>query len=428
MTHFVTAAPRTEPLQPGDAPPRRDFALLWSSTAVSQLGNTGVNVAGPLLALAVTGSPADAGRVAAAATLPGLLLLLPAGVVVDRLNRRSIMIVSQLLRGAVATVLALAVLLGAYSITLLTLVVAAGGICLAFYNVAEISTVPQVVAAKNLRKAVATNEARGHAALLLGRSLGCVLYGIGRCLPFVVDAVACFISVGVLAHTRFEPLLNPAEPEPEPGRRGVRALAGELWQGLVGMWVNQPFRTALVVCTVTNLCFQAVIVLLVVMAREGGLGPDLIGVLLGASGLGGLMGAMFVPVRMRPNGLVTVAVRCAWIWAAMITLIACVPNPVIWIFAWGGVGFMGARMNIALDIHQARVIPPAMLGRVASANRFLSLGAIPLGACCGGYVIAALGTRRTAMAIATLVGVLALTVSLLKWRGPLRSLSGAPDG
>jgi len=417
MTHHVTiTAPA--PVMDRDKLWQRDFTLLWSSSAVSLLGSTGVNVAGPLLALAMDGSPIDAGRVAAAGTLPGLLLFLPAGVVVDRCNRRSIMMMSQVLRGTVGALLAVSVFVGAYSLSLLTSAVAIGGVCLAFYSVAEVSAVPQVIAKDRLPKAVATNEARSHAALLVGRSLGCLLFGIGRCLPFAIDAITCFVSFWTLVGIRAEPFRNQAELR----RRGVGALAGEIREGLVELWSNRVLRMALAVCTITNFCFQAIIVLLVVLAKRYGMHTFLIGAVLGASGLGGVVGALYVPADLKKKGLMTVAVRCTWAWAILILLIALFSSPVIWLLAWGGVGFMGARMNIALDIYQAREISPGMLGRVAGANRFVSLGAIPLGACCGGYVIAMLGARRTAFAVAGLIGVLAVVVSTLNRRERRRSL------
>lgn len=424
MTHLATVTD-PDPIIGRGALWRRDFGLLWGSSAVSMLGSTGVNVAGPLLAFSMNGSPVDVGRVAAAGTLPGLLLLLPAGVIADRLNRRSIMIVSQVLRGAVAAVLAVSVFVGAYSLSLLTLAVAAGGICLAFYSVAEISAVPQIVPGKGrLTKAVATNEARSHAALLLGRSLGCVLYGLLRWLPFAADATGCLVSIGALVCMRPEPFRDQAGLR----RRGVRTLAVELGEGLGELWMNGLLRTALAVCTITNLCFQAVIVVLVVLAKRHGLSAGLIGALLGASGLGGVIGALYVPNNLREKCLMSIAIRCAWVWTALIGLIAVFPNPVVWLVAWSGVGFMGARMNIALNVHQVREVSPGMLGRVASANRFLSLGAIPLGTFCGGYVIAQMGAQRTAFAVAVLIGVIAGAVTYLNWRGRTRSHLGAQRG
>lgn len=247
MTHSSTA-PALRPESARETLWQRDFMLLWGGSTVSLLGSMSTNVAAPLLALALTGSPIDAGRVAAAGTLPGLLLLLPAGVVVDRLDRRRVMLASQMLRGAVGILLAASVAAGAHSISLLTLAAALSGICLTFYSVAEVSAIPKIVQAKDLPDAVATNEARSHAALLLGRPLGGLLYSFDRCLPFAVDAIASLVSAGALKRMR----AMPFRPDPQKRRRGVRSLAGELKEGLARLWTDQLLRTALTVCTITN--------------------------------------------------------------------------------------------------------------------------------------------------------------------------------
>ncbi|GAB2867412.1 MFS transporter [Actinoallomurus bryophytorum] len=423
MTHSPTVS-AIEPAPYRETLWQRDFKLLWGGSAVSLLGSMSATVACPLLALALTGSPIDAGRLAAAATLPGLLLLLPAGVVVDRLDRRRIMLVSQSLRGTVGIVLAISVAAGAPSILLLTIAAAVGGICMTFYNVAEVSAIPKIVLPEDLADAVAKNEARSHVALLLGRPLGGLLYSFGRFLPFAVDAVSCFVSVGALKHMRAEPF----RPDPDTRRRGVTALAGELKEGLARLWTDRLLRTALTVCTVTNFFFQAVVVLLVVLGRQQQLSTILIGTLLAAPGLGGVIGTVYAQAELKEKSLMAVTIRCAWSWALLIGLVAVSSNPLIWLFGWGGVGYMGARMNIALDTYQARAVPYELLGRVAGANRFLSLGAVPFGTFCGGYAIAAFGARRTAIAIAGLIGVLAVIVTSFTLIGRPRSPRGARSG
>jgi MFS family permease len=409
MTHSSTA-PALRPESSRETLWQRDFMLLWGGSTVSLLGSMSTNVAAPLLALALTGSPIDAGRVAAAGTLPGLLLLLPAGVVVDRLDRRRVMLASQMFRGAVGILLAASVAAGGHSISLLTLAAALSGICLTFYSVAEVSAIPKIVQAKDLPDAVATNEARSHAALLLGRPLGGLLYSFDRCLPFAVDAIASLVSAGALKRMR----AMPFRPDPQKRRRGVRSLAGELKEGLARLWTDRLLRTAVTVCTITNFFFQAVIVLLVVLGKQEHLPTILIGALLAAPGLGGVIGTLYSPAVRSGKSLPAVTIQCAWVWAFLIGVVALSTNPLIWFFGWGGVGYTGARMNIALNTYQAREVPHELLGRVAGANRFLSLGAVPFGTLCGGYVIATLGARRTAIVIAGLIAVLAVIVTFLR--------------
>ncbi|MCO6003867.1 MFS transporter [Actinoallomurus purpureus] len=403
-------------MPPGDPPAavghvrwRHDFLLLWSGSAVSLLGSMSASVAGPLLALSMMRSPVAAGWVAAAGTLPNLLLHLPAGVLADRLDRRRIMLVSQLLRGAVAATLTVFLLAGERSMSLLTCAAAISGICLTFYSVAEVSAVAQIVPRERLSEAMATNEARSHVALLLGSPLGGLLYSLGRTIPFLVDAVCCFVSAGALGSIRADRFLIT---DVAARRRGVRALVRDLIEGLARLWTDLFLRTALTVCTITNFVFQAVVVLLVILGKEHGLPSIMIGAMLAAPGLGGIVGTVFAPAVLRSRGSTVVIVACAWVWTALIAVIAASSHPWVWLFAWGGVGFMGAHMNVALDTYQASRIPPRLLGRVAGANRFLSLGAVPLGTLCGGYVIATVGTEGTLIGAVGVIGATAVVLTV----------------
>ncbi|WP_433187619.1 MFS transporter [Actinoallomurus sp. CA-150999] len=397
---------------------RRDFLLLWGGSSVSLLGSTSASVAGPLIALSMTRSPVAAGWVAAAGMLPNLLLHLPAGVLADRLDRRRIMLVSQLLRGTVAATLTVLLLVGERSMSLLACAAAVSGTCVAFYSVAEISAVAQIVPRERLAEAMATNEARSHVALLLGSPLGGLLYSVGRTIPFLFDAVCSFVSAGALGCIRTDRIRIVGVAA---RRRGVRALVRDLTEGLSRLWTDIFLRTALSVCTITNFAFQAVILLLVILGREHGLPSIMIGAMLAAPGLGGILGTVFAPKVLRKRGPAVVIVACAWVWTGLIAVIAASSHPWVWLFAWGGVGFMGAHMNVALDTYQASRIPPRLLGRVAGANRFLSLGAVPLGTLCGGYVIATLGTEGTLIGVVGVLGMIAVILTVRRPSLPTRT-------
>jgi MFS family permease len=401
-----------------------------------------------LLALTLTGSPVAAGWVAAAGAAPGLLLYLPAGLLADRLNCQWIMFVSQVLRGTVAFFVAALVCADALSLPMLTLAAAIGGVCTTLYSVAEVSAVPRVVLTadqlhslsamkeeisaaeicqgveteadavaemkrtvdlteRRISGAMATNEARSHAALLLGRPLGGLLYGMMRWWPFALDTMLCFGSALALAFMRREPF-RVVEAE---RRRGVRALFRELTEGMVSLWADQFLRSAMAVVMVTNLLFQAVVVLLIMLGKHRGMSTAAIGVLLAAPGAGGMVGTLFASALLEKLGFMRVMVTCAWGWTALMVIIAVCSDPVIWIIAWGGVGFVGAHMNVALDTYRTCSVPRRLLGRVAGANRLLSVGAVPFGALYGGYIIAWFGVEKMAITVAALVGVVSLIVT-----------------
>jgi MFS family permease len=410
-----------EPIAEATPPDRqRDFRLLWSGSATSQLGTMSAATASPLLALSLTGSPVFAGWVAAASTVPSLLLHLPAGLFVDRLNRRQIMLVSQFARFIVGALLVGGLFLVENHATLLAalLIVAAitDGTFAVFYNIAEITAVRRIAPSKKLSGAMAKNEARNHIALLVGRPLGGVLYGVSRALPYAVDALTCLLSIFALVSMETKDF----QPAPESATRQATAPSGGIKSGLHLLLRDSFLRTVLVVCTITNFFFQTVVLLLVVLAEQEGLSSSLIGLLLAASGLGGLLGAIAAPRvlhKLRPKAIV---IGCVWGWLPLAIVVAVSHQPIIGLMAWGCFSFMGAHMNVALAIYQAGV-PEELLGRVASINSFLTSGAVPLGALSAGYIISELGTRAAAGLVAATVAVLAVVVPLSLLIGSARA-------
>jgi MFS family permease len=125
---------------PGDPTPlrrNRDFQLLWSGQVVSDIGSRVAMVAFPLLVLAVTGSPAKAGLTMFAETIPMLLLMLPAGAVADRRNRKHVMLTADTARALAMGSLAVALALDALTYPHIVLVAVVEGVGFAFFSVAE---------------------------------------------------------------------------------------------------------------------------------------------------------------------------------------------------------------------------------------------------------------------------------------------------
>lgn len=170
----------------------------------------------------------------------------------------------------------------------------------------------------------------------------------------------------------------------------------------------------------TNFLFRTVSLLLMVMAKGRGLPPFGIGVLLAAPGIGGAAGASLAPRLLRtllrrttPNTFVS---ACVWGWFCLLLIIVLSGQWPVWMFAWGGVGFIGAHMNVALATYQVRAVPPEMLGRVASANSFIGQGfVVPAGALFGAYLISVVGVRWSATAVVLALLCLAVLVSFRRF-------------
>ena len=189
---------------PDPAPLRRnrDFQLLWIGQAISALGSRASTVAYPLLVLSLTGSPAQAGIVGFAATIPYLLIQLPAGVLVDRIDRRRAMMACDAGRLVVLAGLAAAVAAGHAPLALIAAVALIEGCLTVVFNLAELSAVQLLVPSAQLEPALAQNEARVRGAGLLGQPLGGALFGLGRAVPFAADAASYAASLVTLAAIR----------------------------------------------------------------------------------------------------------------------------------------------------------------------------------------------------------------------------------
>jgi MFS family permease len=265
----------------------RDFVLLWMGEASSRLGFQVALVGYPLLVLALTGSAVKAGLVGFARMLPWFLFSLPAGALIDRLNRKQVMVVSDL--GACLALLSIpvAVWMGGLSLAQIIIVAFLEGGFLVFFSIAETGALRSVVPAEQLSDAIAANDARAYAAYVAGSPLGGVLFGLGRALPFLVDAVSYLVSLLLVLATSKE----FQETRTRPGQR----LRAEVAEGARWLWAQPFLRAALLLVAGSNFVFAAVTLAAIVVAREQGASPALIGVMLAFVGVGGLLGALAAP-------------------------------------------------------------------------------------------------------------------------------------
>ncbi|WP_141582132.1 MFS transporter [Actinomadura sp. WMMA1423] len=385
---------RTRPSLP------RDFTYLWSGSAASQLGSMNAAIALPLLALSLTRSTVFAGCVAAAGTGPRLLLYLPAGMLVDRFDRRRIMLTCQYTRFTVSVLLAFGLLLHFHPGYLLVTAAAADGALAALYNLAEVAVVRRVVPHEALPEAMARNEARSHIALLLGRPLGGFLYGINRALPFTADALSSLFSALTLHFMR--------NKEFSARERDDTTIA-DFRKCLAFLRHDTFLRMVLIICAVTNFAFQTVFLMLVVQADREFESTSMIGILFAASGLGGTLGAVVAPRLFRRYRLahgtrpIRVLFFCVWGWFAMTSIVTIGNGPVSGLAAWGGISFVGAHINVALTVYQATWVPNEMLARVASINNFVTQSAVPLGSLFSGYLLSLVPSTRIATGAVTAV-------------------------
>lgn len=172
----------------------RDFVLLLAGQLFSSVGTQLTVIAYPLLTLAVTGSAAKAGIVGFARLLPHAVFGLLAGVAADRWNRKRLMIAADGVRALAIASLAALIVLDRVAFWQIVLVVVVEAVGSSFFHAAQTGALRAVVPARQLPAAVGAQQARAATVNLVGPPLGGVLYGVGRAVPFLADAVSYTFS------------------------------------------------------------------------------------------------------------------------------------------------------------------------------------------------------------------------------------------
>lgn len=203
--------------------------LLWSGQAASTTGSQVTQVALPLLILALTHSPVQASIVSGLGFLPYLLFSLPAGALVDRWNRKVVMMLCDAGRALNMSTVPLALLLGHLTMGQLYVVATVEGTLLVFFTVSEAACLTRLVPQEQLPQAAGQNEAIWGLSALCGPPLAGVLYQtLGRAIPFAFDAVsyaASVVSIGFI-RTRFQDACE---------RDGTPILA-DVQEGVLWLW------------------------------------------------------------------------------------------------------------------------------------------------------------------------------------------------
>ncbi|MFZ0190426.1 MAG: MFS transporter [Streptosporangiaceae bacterium] len=399
----MTQAPSRES-NAAPAAPRlsRDYWRLWWANAISSTGDGAFVAALPLLAVTITRDPRLVSVVAAATYLPWLLLSLPAGAVVDRYDRATLMWRAQAVQAAVVTIIVVLVVFHQASIEML----AAAGFLLGsaeviFSNAAQ-SILPALVPPELLPKANGSQQV----SLTIGESFlgppaGSLLFAAAAALPFGLDAASFAGSAALVAR-----LPRTGHAPKNAKRPKIRTQIAEGLRWLAGHRLLRVVAVLLGVYNFANQMGQAVLVLLAtqtlhVSARGYGL-------LLAASAVGSVVGGLVNPILTRRIGMLPSLVLPALIDAAAFVGIGLAPGPIVVAALLAVQGFSVTMWNVVTVSLRQRVVPAHLLGRVNSVYRMLGWGLMPLGALAGGFVAHAAGLRAPYIVAGLLCGLSAL--------------------
>jgi MFS family permease len=371
------------------------FQALWFGQTVSALGTQVSMVALPLIAvLALHAGPLELGILAALETLPYLVLSLPAGVVVDRVDHRATMIACDVGRAVTLFLAAAAIPLGILSIGLLYTIALAVGALSVFFNVACTSYLAAILPTERLVAGNQRLEVSDSGARVVGPSIGgAVLSAAGAAAVLSLDGLSYVISALAIAGSR-----RPAVADrPPAGRLAGSGFIHEMGEGLRRVLGDRILRDLAGSTAVFNLGSGMLLAVLVLFAtRDVGMGAAEFGLIYGVGNIGFIVGALSVGALSRRLGVGPTFLCSNYLGALAMTLIALAGGAlgVICLLAGRFVGAVSAPIfNVNLvSLRQART-SDAFMGRVNATFQFIEWGTLPVGSLLGGIIGAALGTR-----------------------------------
>ena len=393
------------------------FVKLWAASTTSALGSGLTVIAAPLYVASRTSNPLIVSGVTGAAWLPWLLFALPGGVLVDRVDRRRLMVVIDWTRVAAMAALATAILTRHGTIALLYVVVFVINTGEIVFRSASQAMIPAVVPRARLERA--NGWLVGGDMLMQGMLAGPLagfLFAVAVSIPFFVNAgtyVASAVLISLVAGTyRSSPRLAAAAlGRSEAG--ALRSVRAEIAEGFRWLMDQRLLRTMAILIGLLNVTLTAATAVLVLLARERlGLGSVGYGLLFTCLAAGGILGSV---IGDRLIGWVTATwtIRIGLlIEAGMHLALATSRNAYFIGFALFAFGVHGALWTIVGASLRQRLTPPEMLGRVGSTTLFVAAGGNCVGALLGGVIASSFGITAPYW-----IGfVVAVIVSAATWR------------
>ncbi len=382
-----------------------NYWKLWTASVVSNLGDGVAMVAYPWLASAVTRNPILIALIAVAQRIPWLVFTLPAGVITDRIDRRTIMTATSVFRSVLTLVVAAVVLAnqgvlpspdaiaaGAVDDNLtvyLTLVISAllFGFAEVLYDNAAQTILPAIVEPDGLERA---NGRLWGAEMVMnqfaGPPLGSVLIGVAFAVPFFFDAGTFAVAAALIFA-----LSGVFRVETDAERAGEERAGfwEELKEGFRWLWAHPLLRPMAIILGLLNAMFSVMFATIVLFAQEVlGVTTTIFAVLMMAGAAGGVLGSVVSPKISEKLGSGT---------SLFLTLVVEVITALViglathWALAAAMLAvssFVGVLWNVITVSLRQTIIPDQLLGRVNSVYRFFAWGMMPIGLAAGGAIVA----------------------------------------
>lgn len=373
----------------------RPFRWVLSTSAVMNLGDGVIVAAGPLLVASLTGDPFLVSLAYVVEFVPSLVLGAYAGVIVDRVDRRRMVIVVNVIRAAVIAILAGTIVTGYVSIALVLLTLLVLATAETFGDLASSSLLPRLVPREGL--GLANARLNGTYLIpnqLIGPPIGAFLFAAGAAVPFVANALTYLAGAILVSRIASSLAARPerARQEGDGSQAAIRGIWHELVEGFRWLLAHPPMRTLVLTIVAFNVTFGAAWSVLVLYARDqlemGAIGFGLIttasaiGGIIGTAGYGWLERRLSLADMMRIGLLIETATHLT---------LALTHSPVVALITFvvfGAHAFVWVTTSTTI---RQRAVPDALLGRVSGIYRVgVNLG-IVVGAPIGGVLASQFG-------------------------------------
>jgi MFS family permease len=385
----------------------RNFWRQFVASGVSNVGDGMVHAAAPLLTLTLTNDERLIAGVSFCAAIPWLVLSLPAGVYIDRFDRRKLMIAANVIRAVLFGLIAFSAATGTLSIWIFMAILIGVGCCEVIFDMSAQAFLPQIVPDHLLEKAngrlssleMITNT-------FIGLPLGAWAFVLAIGVPFGVNAASFALAALLVASIRI-----PSAKTPKANSEELRnSFKADLTEGLQWLWSNKLIRTLAIMLGIANMTAMFGEAIFVKYAAvELGVTGRAYGFLLALTAIGSILGGLLGDKIAKRFGIAQSIVYSYFVFGFVGIIYFFMPY--VWAVAIAAsfMGLAGTTWNVVTVSLRQRVIPTELFGRVNSVYRFIGTGSIGIGALIGGQIAYSTNLRMPFL-VAAIIGLGALAI------------------
>jgi len=362
----------------------KDFIIYWIGIIMSNFGNAISTFVFPLMILELTNNPFHLGAVGALSLIPYAVLGLPAGVLIDKLDRKLIMKITDLIRFLSYITIPVSFYLGVMSIAQIYIVSLISGFCLVFHSISEVSSTPSIVQKEQLPQANSLIYSTQNIMEFIGPAIGGFLYSlIGYPILIGFDALTFLISFITLTIIK-----SNFQEKIQKGKKLSINIYSDMVEGLKYLLNHKKIRSMLIIIATTNVIVSPYYIYIILFAKETlQVNPENLGLIFGFSSIGALLGSLSsgkLGTKI-PFGSLIFFIVIIDVTSRIVLPFSF--NIYILILLMALTYATQAIINLTIITYRQSIVPSQLLGRVNSAFRTIVFSTRPLGLFLGGLLV-----------------------------------------